>query len=240
MSEPVRAVLFDVDGTLYYARPLRYRMLASLASSMALNPTSARRTWRCIQAFRMALEQTRKHDADDGDLAGLHLRRAAELAGTDPEVVRDIADEWLLRRPLRHLARCRRRGARRLLSRLRDRGLGVGFLSDYPVDAKLDALELSAPDDIRLCATDSEINAYKPSPRGFRRACELWGLPPASVLYVGDRPEIDATGAAAAGMRCAIVRRRAARAHNGSASEGVDFIHVTSFAELNSLLDRIA
>ena len=35
----------------------------------------------------------------------------------------------------------------------------------------------------------------------------IWGLAPNEVLFVGDRSDVDATGAAAAGMHCAIVGR---------------------------------
>ena len=56
-----------------------------------------------------------------------------------------------------------------------------------------------------LCATDPEINAFKPYPKGFLHACTLWGLRPEEVLYVGDRPEVDAVGALNAGMPCVIL-----------------------------------
>ena len=79
------------------------------------------------------------------------------------------------------------------------------MFSDYPSGEKLEALGLDKRLSLTLCATDPEINAFKPHPRGFLRACELWDLDPAEVLYIGDRPEVDAVGAAAAGMPCAIL-----------------------------------
>lgn len=48
-------------------------------------------------------------------------------------------------------------------------------------------------------------NAFKPAPVGFQRACKVWRLVAEEVLYVGDRPNIDRKGTAAAGMRRAIV-----------------------------------
>jgi FMN phosphatase YigB (HAD superfamily) len=36
-------------------------------------------------------------------------------------------------------------------------------------------------------------------------ACEVWRLAPSDVLYVGDRADIDARGAAVIGMPCAIL-----------------------------------
>ena len=50
-----------------------------------------------------------------------------------------------------------------------------------------------------------EDGAFKPSPRGFLAACARWELDPADVLYVGDRVDADAAGAAAARMPAVIV-----------------------------------
>jgi FMN phosphatase YigB (HAD superfamily) len=56
-----------------------------------------------------------------------------------------------------------------------------------------------------LCATDPDVGALKPHPRGFERASARWRLDPAEVLFVGDRIDVDAAGAAAAGMPCVII-----------------------------------
>jgi 2-haloalkanoic acid dehalogenase type II len=52
--------------------------------------------------------------------------------------------------------------------------------------------------------------SYKPRPRIFQRACELLGLPPEQVLYVGDSPMMDVLGARNAGMSVAWLNRRGA------------------------------
>ena len=120
---------------------------------------------------------------------------------------RSVVVEWMFQRPLKHLARVRRRGVVDLLSRLRDRDVRIGALSDYPTDAKLDALGVAEFFSLGLSTTDPAINAFKPHPKGFRHACLQWGLSPQEVLYVGDRQEVDGNGAAAAGIRCAIIGR---------------------------------
>ncbi|MCA8943162.1 MAG: HAD hydrolase-like protein, partial [Planctomycetes bacterium] len=63
---------------------------------------------------------------------------------------------------------------------------------------------------------------------GFLRAATIWQLPPHRVLYVGDRPSVDAVGARAAGMRCVIV---------GKSGLGRSFVGVSSFAELRQRLE---
>ena len=81
----------------------------------------------------------------------------------------------------------------------------MGVLSDYPAEAKLRALGLAGRFSLVLCATDPEVGAFKPNPRGFLRACERWQIARGDVLVVGDRVDVDAAGAAAAGMPCVII-----------------------------------
>jgi HAD superfamily hydrolase (TIGR01549 family) len=112
-----------------------------------------------------------------------------------------------MRRPLKRLRHCRRRDLLTLLEVIESRGVLAGVFSDYPTQDKLDALGVRQRFSLELCATDASINAFKPHPRGFLAACERWGIPPADVVYVGDRPSIDGAGATAAGMRASIVGR---------------------------------
>ena len=49
--------------------------------------------------------------------------------------------------------------------------------------------------------TAEDLGAAKPSPDAFLRACDRWGLPPAAVLHVGDRHDLDVVAARAAGLR---------------------------------------
>ena len=118
----------------------------------------------------------------------------------------------MLNRPLKYLQFCRAVGLDGLLAELDRLGVRTGVLSDYPAEAKLRALGLEGRFSPVLCATDPEIGAFKPSPRGFLRACAVWNLPPRDVLFVGDRVDVDAAGAAAAGMRCVIIGRQRPRA----------------------------
>src|SRR5215813_14173505 len=95
---------------------------------------------------------------------------------------------------------------------------------------KLKSLGVADRMSVALCATDPEINAFKPHPTGFLHACALWGLRPEEVLYVGDRPEVDAVGALNAGMPCVILSQRARRARQREASS--TYTTFASFAGL--------
>lgn len=225
----VRAVLFDVDGTLYAQTPLRIKMAAELAFAGVRAPRKIARDARILATFRRMREELRQEGAAASrPLEMLQYSRPAGRLGIDAADVRQVVDEWIMERPLRHLRSARRPGLGRFLSLLADRGLRVGALSDYPVHTKLRALGVANYFSLGLCTADRPINAFKPHPGGFRHACELWGVAPQEVLYVGDRPETDGAGAAAAGIRCVIVGRGGNR---GTARDG-DRGTVAAFTEL--------
>ena len=201
-----RAVLFDLDGTLYRAAPMRRRMLRELAlAPLRVGPGRARRILRHLRVFRSVREELRDLGRPGEPLEELQYRVPAERMGEDPGALRVTVEDWMLRRPLRHLGRCARRGLGGVLAELARRDLRLGVFSDYPVEEKLEALGVRPAFDLRLCALDREVNAFKPHPRGFLVACERWGVEPGDVLYVGDRADVDERGAREAGMPCLVV-----------------------------------
>jgi putative hydrolase of the HAD superfamily len=135
-------------------------------------------------------------------------------------------------RPLKHLKVCRATGVRRLFGFLSRSKMRIGVFSDYPAHAKVRALGLADYCSPVLCASDPDIAALKPNPRGFLKACEAWGLPPAEVLMVGDRTDVDGAGAAASGMPCVIITTRPP---SGAAPAGVMILD--SLERLHSALD---
>jgi HAD superfamily hydrolase (TIGR01549 family) len=220
-----RAVLFDVDGTLYHQPLMRAFMAAELATLPARGSMQqAREVWRMLRVFRHVREELRAPDPPGEPLDRLQYTAASRKCGHAPEAIAGVVDEWMYRRPLKYLRLCRRAGLRACIEGLRRDGLQVGALSDYPVKEKLSSLGVLPHFSVTLCTTDPEINAFKPHPAGFLRACALWGLRPEEVLYVGDRADVDAAGAAAAGMPCVIVCRQAS---------GATYRTVSSFTRLH-------
>ena len=171
----------------------------------------ALRVWRILKGFREGREALRAMEDLSVPLVSLQYSRVAERVCVTPREVEMVVREWMYRRPLKYLRICRRRGMMKFFQFAADRGLRTGVFSDYPVREKLQALGIHAPLTVELCATDPEINAFKPNPKGFLHACKLWDLEPGEVLYVGDRLEVDACGAKAAGMPCVIFSGRTSR-----------------------------
>jgi HAD superfamily hydrolase (TIGR01549 family) len=206
----VAAVLMDVDGTLYYQPLLRLFMLGELLVS-PLRLRSVHRVYkivRIIREFRRVREELRCAVPQGVVLQECQFNMtAARVRVTEDEVKRTI-DEWIFTRPLKYLRICRRRGLIAAVDALEAAGVTLGVFSDYPVADKLRAMGMERRFTAQLSATDPEINAFKPDPKGFLRACEILGVDPAEVVYVGDRPEVDAAGALAAGMPCVILSGR--------------------------------
>jgi FMN phosphatase YigB (HAD superfamily) len=223
----IRAVLFDLDGTLYRQLPMRALMALELFAAMLRNPAGARRLWRGLNEYRKAQETLRaKTTAPTAAVEQIEI--ASERSGLSVSELERLVDEWMLDRPLKYLPFCRARAITELLDFLDEQRIRIGVLSDYPAEAKLRALGFAGRFSPVLCTGDDEIAALKPNPRGFLAACRHWGLAPEEVLMVGDRFTIDGAGATAAGMPCVII--------GGSGGSTPQVMVVPSFERLRCVL----
>ena len=205
-DRPLRAILFDLDGTLYEQPPLRWRMLRELAwTPLTHGPRAAHRLASILKSFRRQREGLREIEAADTPLVHLQYQVVADELGVDVNEVLRVVEDWMFSRPLRHLRAHRRAGLGAFLREARQRALGLGVFSDYPVERKLEALGLQETFDCQVDATDPSVDAFKPDPRGFLVCAERLNVEPEEVLYVGDRADVDAEGARRAGMRSVVL-----------------------------------
>jgi FMN phosphatase YigB (HAD superfamily) len=206
-----QAVLFDVDGTLYDQRQLRRIMAVELASWCLFHPLRLREA-KILATFRRLREAN--FAREEASLEEAQYRWTAEALGADAAEVRRVADEWLLRRPLRHLRRCRPPGLAELFARLRSQNIKIGVFSDYPAEEKLSALELKA--DVVACALDIQINRLKPNPLGLHYVLRQFQLAPSRALHIGDREDRDALCAERCGCASLLLPARRAGIPSGS------------------------
>jgi FMN phosphatase YigB (HAD superfamily) len=233
----IRAVLFDVDGTLYRQPPLRVLMAGELALAPWLQhaPWNVPRLWTTLSAFRQVREDLRALGQAHEPLSRLQYTRAATRAAVPVDEMEAAVEEWIYRRPLKYLPKVVRAGTSDVLTSLVNRGVKVGVFSDYPTRDKLEAMGLRTQVSLELEATAEAINAFKPHPRGLELACERWGLAPREVLYVGDRPDVDALGAARAGMPCAIIGATA----NGTTPEFGAYAALTDMRQVLTHIETL-
>jgi putative hydrolase of the HAD superfamily len=205
----LRALIFDVDGTLYDQSAVRRAMVERLLWLCVTTPGEAAPTLRVLRAYRRAQEVLRRGPQKFEDIADAQLRAAAAGARIGADRVRLYVARWMEREPLSVVSRARREGLLDLLAAGRRRGLRMGVVSDYPADTKLEALQIGTFFDAVVCAQQPDVQRFKPDPRGLLVALERLQVTADEALYIGDRPDVDAVAAERAGMRCVIVGGRA-------------------------------
>jgi phosphoglycolate phosphatase/putative hydrolase of the HAD superfamily len=225
----LKAVIFDLDGTLYRQGPLRRAMALRLLRAHVFRPATGLRTIRTIAAYRGAQEELRGAPGNS-DLAEAQLGLAADHTGFDRDTVAADVERWVELAPLDLLSRFVQPGLADLLTALRARRLKLGVLSDYQALPKLRALGIVDLFDVVLCAQDPEIGVFKPHPRGLRLALQRLEVTAPEALYVGDRAEVDAVAAVAAKVPCAIVSKA------GNVGAGIGYVQIASISELQRRL----
>lgn len=196
----MRAVLFDLDNTLYdhesssrgalVEAALEFEQTAGLDTE-ALCRTFTRHNDECwVLATRG--EMTRE------ELRLVRVRRTLAEFGIDDLEPERLSEAYLTcyRGRLAEVP-----GARSTVVRLL-RELPVGIVTNgFPdlVDDKLAAIGLAGL--LHPVVIADRVEVMKPRPDAFRTAIALLGLPPSEVLYVGDSLTVDVAGAAAAGLR---------------------------------------
>src|SRR3546814_5065253 len=123
------------------------------------------------------------------DVATEHYARPARRLGVPADQVRAAVETWMHAHPLAYLPACRFDGLDRLFDGLRGSGRPIAILSDYPGEAKLRALGLTA--EPHVSAVDPDVDRLKPHPKGLLRVVERQGLRTDECLFIGEREERD-------------------------------------------------
>lgn len=202
----IKAILLDVDGTLYPKRMLNLRMLRSMFPSLvvAAQYNWMRRRIRQVQELEPTvpptLEGFRRRQAEI--ILGSCSASASEkdFARIERRLERQFYDRWL-----RYFASIKPfPGMRDALTEAHALGLRLGVLSDFPVADKLKTLGVDDLVEYACCAEESGY--LKPHPAPFAYILEHMGLSPQEVLFVGDSYDKDIEGAGRIGMRTCFLK----------------------------------
>ncbi len=224
-----KSLVFDVDGTLYRHAPVKRGMVTRLIKSHLLNPARGVRVVRGLQAFRKAQEALRGSEPTPR-LAEAQLELASKQSGASIEAIRGWVEQWMETAPLDLISQSVWPGLLDFLRRAKERGITMGVVSDYPAGVKLEALSMEHFFGPVISAQDADVGAFKPNPAGLLRAIERLERDPSEVLYIGDRAEVDAAAARAAGCACVLVGQGEAVVSRES------WVEVPDFWELRSIL----
>jgi putative hydrolase of the HAD superfamily len=119
--------------------------------------------------------------------------------------VQRIVNDWIFEKPLKHLTQCVYPGVKDLFIILKQKKYKIGIFSDYPCHAKLHALDLKV--DAMVCATDEQVDRFKPHPAGLLFTAKALGVPVMNCFFIGDRDDKDGECARRAEMPYLILPR---------------------------------
>jgi putative hydrolase of the HAD superfamily len=202
----VRAVGFDLDGTLFDHRGSATRGVDNFLAVLGVAPTEAAR------ALWFAEEEAGYARWSAGEIS-FHEQRRDRLRAVlpslgvpvdqTPAALDELFEVYLAayRAAWRPFA-----GVPPVLEALRAQGLRLGILTNGSQDQQVDKLRcIGLIDAVDVVCTAEELGLWKPDPRAFEEFTRRLGVLPSECLFVGDHPEQDVAGAIAAGMQAVLI-----------------------------------
>jgi HAD superfamily hydrolase (TIGR01549 family) len=210
MTDPkknIKAVLFDLDGTLRLNQPASRDVFAECVKGMGLEPSEedhvrAERWEHFYFANSLDIKEDGEKFKDDRKgfwvnftkrrlvALGIQKHQATELA---PHVSNCMEANY---KPQAQLPN----GLHTLLKTLQDKGCVLGVVSNREEPFHNELEELGLKDYFRFSLAGGEVQSYKPHPHIFERALELAGTSAHETVYVGDNYFADVVGALRAGL----------------------------------------
>ena len=187
----VRAISWDVDGTLYSTRRVASRLWFAILSACLRG--APKQSWAALAEMRRFRER-------------MELLRSTgwSLAVDDVSIERRIQFErrWLCPAIAAAGARPGVADAVHFFARRFETQIA---LSDFECGHKLASLGLANA--FHATYAGERLGHLKPSPQLFLRALRDLELPPQALLHIGDRADTDGAGAAAAGCSVLLLGR---------------------------------
>lgn len=196
----VRAVIFDLDDTLYDYSFLHMKALKALEDYTCVHYGVTAAQFQ--SAFSTARAETKKTLNNTGASHNrmLYCQKTLENLGLSPADGALEMYETYWTYILEHMIL--REGAAELLEICGDRGIKIGVCSDLTAHIqhrKLRALGIASQ--IDALVTSEEVGVEKPDPRMFALILKKLRCGPEQALFVGDSLMRDIQGAEKAGLR---------------------------------------
>ncbi len=200
MSE-YRLVLFDMDGTLYYQRPLQLTMGLVMVKNALCQKQGLSELITVLKYRKM-----REHWSDTEEVDTKLYEALAKERKMSVEKAEDIIQRWIYDMPLQYLYRFRDDTLTEIAQSLQEKEIMIAVYSDYPTGEKQKVLELSAIPG--FYGGQPEIGALKPDAKGICYIMKQYGIEDKeAVLMVGDRMSKDGQAAENAGVDYLILKK---------------------------------
>lgn len=208
--ERIRAVGFDLDGTLFDHLGSAGRGVDAFYRELGINPSEdARRLWFHEEAKEF--ERWRSGHATFHEQRRRRLRSVLPKLGISaPNTAKELDDLFA-----KYLRAYRAEWAPfpdslGLLQTIKNTGRRVGVLTNGSQDQQLDKIHAIGFGGIfDVISTSEQIGYQKPDVRAFYAFSSQLGVPVEECLFAGDHPEYDVDGARDAGMKAVLMDRSA-------------------------------
>lgn len=206
-SKRIKAIIFDVDGTLYsnlimgLAAPLSYLMNIHWIFRFSRMRRELRRQL-FLNSPRDIDDTHNKYQFDAHCISLLSCQIRLPMSAVSYILKHNIHDLWI--RCLRHTPL--RIGMRLLLGSLYRQGYMLGIISDFEPEAKL--RQWNIHDYFHTIICSEYYGVLKPDRRIFLKACKNLGCAPDEAIYVGNHLYYDGIGATKANMPTIIMHNK--------------------------------
>ena len=190
----IKLVSWDVDGTLYSIRRMKWFLIRTFLREMVRGRVlEAGKELAALNRYRAQIDAFR---STGGAIAESFMKQ------TRREVLLEIEKRWY--GPAIQKTGPRR-GVTGVISFFASRNIPQVIVSDYEAGYKLNAMGLA--DNFASIYAGERLGFVKPSHAGFQRAAEDFEIPTTSLLHIGDRADRDDVAAQAAGCQRLILGR---------------------------------
>jgi putative hydrolase of the HAD superfamily len=199
----IRAILFDLDGTLRFSRPSGLEAFLHFSAELGLTlcAEAQRNVERWTHAYWAGKHSGYAKAMPDPEAFWLdYTRGMLTAAGVEdvalvytPAIVRAFSERY-------HSEPYIPAEAHTVLCALRENRYTLGLVSNREGDLASLAIELGLGDYFHFTLSGGQANSWKPDARIFLLACEMAHAAPDECLYVGDNYYADVLGAQVAGL----------------------------------------
>jgi len=202
----VRAVLFDVGGTLLHPDWERLARLASRGAGREFDPGDLGRKFKEMMCAVDGSMQRGEPAPEDSRKRNWVFRRIYRALEIDEATCASLSDQIDATHAERHLWCAPDGEAERVLAALKEAGLRLAVISNTE-DGRLDELlELvGLKTHFELLIDSHVVGQRKPDAAIFQLTLAQLGLEPSEAVFIGDSYAHDALAALAVGMRAVLL-----------------------------------
>lgn len=176
--------VFDVDGTLYSQKKLRFSMAVRILLAFVTLRISINDIY-VIYKFRRIKEHGVKSNLSFDEI----LLETSNSVKQSLESVKRIVNRWIFEVPLDLIKKYGYKDVQKFIYKKQQEGRKIIIYSDYSAVDKLSVLGIK--NDFCFCFGDGIITEQKPSKASMECVLKSVGIPKNQLAYIGDRDDRD-------------------------------------------------